>query len=200
MLRKGCTPQAKQISDLKTFPIPASTRWLRRTLPTSSPACSRRRRGGFVRSKLTAQHIRAQTCHACKSLQRPRGVKTGHRNIKGNCHNISCAQHNPHLAARALPPLAGSVDVPAPAHQHVCRQDEIAGEMDEQPLAARLHLLDGPPGHRALIVRAGQRRIICFEVRDLVTSQSMVQSTSRAEDGVAFRHWERRLPAMHDDS
>ena len=201
MLRKGCTPQAKQISDLKTFPIPAITRWLSRTLPTSSPPCSTQPRSGFIRRKGLAQHIGPQPGDAGKSLQSPRGVKAGDRHIEGDGHQISRAQHDPHMAARALPPLAHAVDVPAAAHQHVCRQDEIAGKMDEQPFTARLHLLDGAAGHRALIVHAGQRRVRGLKERDLCDRR-----TPGAERGQSGRWYRLQAlgvgdwPAMRDES
>ncbi len=82
------------------------------------------------------------------------------------------------------------VDVPAAAHQHVRGQDEIAGEMDEQPFAARLHSLDDAAGHRALIMHAGQRRIGSLKTRDFTAGKSLLQCTSGAENGVAFRHRE----------
>ena len=190
ILRKGCTPQAKQISDLKTLPMPAMTRWLSRTLPTSSSPCSSSSRSGFIRGKLLAQYIGSQPGHAGEPLQRARGVKAGHRHIESDGHQIGCAEHDPHVAAGALPPLAHAIDVPAAAHQHVGGEDEIAGEMDEQPFAARLHLLDRAAGHRALVVHAGQRRIRGLKQVDRLTGKRLVQSAGGAKDGIAFRHWE----------
>ena len=60
--------------------------------------------------------------------------------------------------------------------------------MDQQPLTARFHLLDGAPGQRSLIVHAGQRRIAGLKEGDLTASKRLVQSAGRAENCVAFRH------------
>ena len=187
-LRKGFIPQAKQISDLKTLPIPAITRWFNSTLPTSSSPCSSSRARGLIGGKRRSQQIGSQPGDSGKPLQSARGVEAGDRHIEGDGQQIIRAQHDAHVAARAVPPLPDAVDVPAAAHQHVRGQDEIAGEMHEQPFAARLHLLDDAAGHRALIVHAGQRRIGGFKEGDFVAGKALLQSASGAEDGIAFRH------------
>ena len=46
------------------------------------------------------------------------------------------------LMAGLLPWLAGAVDVPTAAHEHMSSEDAAAGEMDQQPLAARLDAVD----------------------------------------------------------
>ena len=113
----------------------------------------------FISGKRATQQIGSQPGDSRKPLQSARGVKAGDRHVEGDCQQIIRAQDYAHVAASTLPPLPYPVDVPAATHQHVRGQDEIAGEMDEQPFAARLHSLDDAAGHRALIVHAGQRRI-----------------------------------------
>ena len=88
-MRKGFTPQAKQISDLKTFPIPAITRWFSRTLPTLfTSAMLKQIAGSLPPPQRTAQQIGPQTGN-CGEPQSARGVKAGYGHIEGDGQKFS---------------------------------------------------------------------------------------------------------------
>jgi hypothetical protein len=153
---EGVDPVTKQISDLNTLPTPAITSWCSSTSPISSSRM-RQQRGATAPHRIRAQHIdcrrgilaaRAPVPAPCASLLPARET---HRNV------LAVLEHDAHVDARLLPSFAGPVDVPAAAHEHMSSQRSAAGKMNQQPLAARLHLLDRLPCKRRVVVEARQQ-------------------------------------------
>ena len=91
------------------------------------------------------------------------GVELGHRHVEGDGQHRRSLHHNPHVSAVPLPLFAGTVDVPAAAHQHVGEQNQIARKMHEQPLAAGFHGFDRAPGKRGIVIDPRQFRKHGFE-------------------------------------
>ncbi len=52
-----------------------------------------------------------------------------------------------------------AVDVPASVHEHMSSQRAAAGEINQQPFAARFHAIDRLSGQRRVVVEARQQRI-----------------------------------------
>ena len=87
-------------------------------------------------SKSAVERRGAEAVEALAARQAGGGVELGHRDVEGDGEHRGRFDHDAHVRAVALPLFAGTVDVPAAAHQHVGEQDQVAGEMHEQPLAA----------------------------------------------------------------
>ena len=121
------------------------------------------------------------------------GVELGHRDVEGDGQHRRRLHHDPHVRAVSLPLFAGSVDVPAAAHQHVGEQNQIAGKMHEQPLAAGFHGIDGAAGEWGIVIDAREFGEDGFEARDGLAGERAVEGAGGAEDGVAFGHV-RRTP------
>jgi hypothetical protein len=77
--------------------------------------------------KTLRQNIRPQLRHLAASLQRSRRMKLRHRNIESDSLPIGRPNHHPHSRTPHLPAFAGAIQMPAPAHQHVRYQNQIAG-------------------------------------------------------------------------
>ena len=117
------------------------------------------RSSGGVRIELAMKHIGILLRKAAFARQGLRGVHLGYGNIKANGLIVGVLNHDAHVDARLLPALAGTVDVPASAHEHVSGQRGAAGKMHQQPLAARLHAVDGLAGERRVVVEAREQRV-----------------------------------------
>ena len=115
-------------------------------------------------------------------------MKFGDLDVEGHGQDFLCFEDDAHVDASALPRLAEAVDVPTAAHEHVGEQDEIAGEMDEEPFAAGFDFFDGAPGDTGIDFDAGEMREDGFEVGDGLTSEGAMQCSRGAEDGIAFGH------------
>ena len=75
--------------------------------------------------------------------QRLRGVHLRHRHAEADGLDSRCSRCTMRMLRRGfLPALAVAVDVPASAHQHVRGENGAAGEIDQQPLAARFDAID----------------------------------------------------------
>jgi ribosomal protein L34 len=104
--------------------------------------------------------------------------------VNATASKASVANHDPHVAARPLPPFAGTVDVPAAVHPHVRPEHEAVGKAHEDVLAGGFDAFDGFPGD----VDARQRREHGFEPRHRPSGERPVQRARRAEDRVSLRH------------
>jgi hypothetical protein len=83
------------------------------------------------------------------------GVELGDGDVEAYGDPVCDGDGYAHLAAGALPFLAGAVEVPGAAHEHVGDEDEVAGEVEEEPFAAGLDAFDGAAGEGLVVVDAG---------------------------------------------
>lgn len=67
-------------------------------------------------------------------------------------------------------------------------QDQIAGEMHEEMLAARLDALDGAADERPVDVHSLELRQYGLKSDDRLTGERAMERARRAENGVAFGH------------
>jgi len=88
-----------------------------------------------------------------------------------------------------MPLFAGSVDVPASAHQHVSQQNQISGEIHNNPLAVGFHFFHAAACDTGIDCHAVQFWQNAFKTRDNLTCESAVQGAGCAKDGVALWHY-----------
>jgi hypothetical protein len=93
-------------------------------------------RRGFIRIEAVAEHIVGCDGDAELTLKLMGAQHLGYGHGEAHGNVFAGFKHDAHLAVRALPALAGAIDVPTAAHEHVRGQRGAAREMDEQPLAA----------------------------------------------------------------
>ena len=122
-LRNGFSPVAKQISDLNTLPTPASTRCRSSASPSSISPHASSRSTAAARIEIPAQHIARLRRNPLLPRQRLRRMHLRHRHVESHRHKIAGLDHDAHVRSRHLPPLARPIDMPAPVHQHVGRQE-----------------------------------------------------------------------------
>ena len=163
MVRKGFTRAAKHTSDLYTFPKPARIDCVSRAGPTSSSGCVPNRTAAAWGSNSFSQHIRPELTDAPMPAQARRGMELGNLNLKGDGDERSRVNSHAHLLPCALPRFAGPVDMPAPAHQHVGQQHQIAGEIHQHPLARWLNGLNRAAGNWGIFIHACEGGKLCFE-------------------------------------
>ena len=108
--------------------------------------------------------------------------------LKANGNEVAVLDHDAHVDARLLPALAVAVDVPAAAHQHVRGQRCAAGEVNQQPFAARFDTFYDLAGDRRVVVEAREQRVSGAEDRDRLAGERAAQGARGAKDGIAFRH------------
>ena len=63
-----------------------------------------------------------------------------------------------------------AIDAPAPVHQHMGQQNQIAGEKHQQPFAARFHALHRAPGNGPIVIHSRKVRVAGVEARSVSTS------------------------------
>ncbi len=67
-------------------------------------------------------------------------------------------------------------------------EDEVAGEVDEAPLAAGFDLFDGAAGDGRVVVDAGEGGKAGLEGGDELAADGALHGAGGSVDGVAFRH------------
>ena len=134
------------------------------------------------------EEIGAERGQRAVALEVARREELGDRHVEADGDEAGRGDEHAHVARRALPALAGPIDVPAPVHPHVRAEDEIAGERHQQMLAARRDRLDRPAGDRTIVIDARQRGEGRVEPGDDLAGERALQRPRRAKDRVAFRH------------
>jgi hypothetical protein len=89
----------------------------------------------IVNRKILRQNGRAKLRHLAASFQRSRGMKLRHGHIESHRLPICGSNDYSHPISPHLPSFTRAVEMPTPAHQHVCRENEIAGEINQAPLS-----------------------------------------------------------------
>ena len=85
------------------------------------------------------------------------------------------------MITTTLPGFAGTINVPTSAHQHVREQNQIAGKINKQPLAAGFHFFDGSSDNAFVNIHARKMRQHGFEGSNVLSRQRQIQSTRRAK-------------------
>src|ERR1039458_4495244 len=130
----------------------------------------------------------AESVEAFAALQAVGGVELRYRNIEGDSEHRRGLHYDAHVRAVPLPLFAGTVDVPTAAHQHVSEQDEVAGEVHEEPLAARFHGLDGASGERGVVIDARQLGEHGFEAREELSTEGAGRSEEKTSELKPLSH------------
>ena len=116
------------------------------------------------------------------------GVEFGDGDVEGDGVDLRGADDDAHVGAMAAPFFVGTVDVPASGHEHVSEENEVAGEMDEEPLAVGFDFFDGAAGDGCVDVDAFEFWEDGFEGGDGLVGERALERACGAEDCVAFRH------------
>ena len=115
-------------------------------------------------------------------------MEFGDGDVEGDGVDIWRADDDAHVGAVALPFFVGAIDVPAAGHEHVGEENEVAGEMDEQPFAVGFDFFDGAAGDGRVDFDAFEFGEDGFEGGDGLVGERAVERAGGAEDCVAFRH------------
>src|SRR4029453_18432801 len=91
--------------------------------------------------------------------------KFSNGNIEANGDARVGLYDHAHIASRPVPPFPMLVEVPASIHAHVGVEDEIAGELHQDVLAAGGHTTNLAAGNRMILVDTVQGRDHGFESR-----------------------------------
>ena len=190
-LRHGLTRARNSASMRIALPIPAMIPWSSSASPISRPAPAARAAGAPRprRVEARAQRVGAELRQR-RVVAQPRLADVG----AGACRRS--ARRSPRPEASAQPRLAvGQApvggDQPAAVHPQVAVQDEVAGEVREQVLAARLRQLERAAlqlarrGGGAASAGSGPRQV------DLAARRAQRSSAGRAVDRVALGHVSR---------
>ncbi len=100
----------------------------------------------------------------------------GHRHAETDSYVFAVFKQDAHVIAWALPTLAGAIDVPAPAHEHMSGQRATAGEVDQDPFAAGVDAVDGLACQRRIVVEPGEQRVGGSKASYLLAYQGTAQS------------------------
>ena len=158
-------PHAKATSDLKTLPSPASAALIEQGEAEFEIGARGEVGDGEGGVEIGRERRGAEAVESFAARQAGGGVELGHRHVEGDGEHRRGLDHNAHVSAVPLPLFAGTVDVPTAAHQHVGEQNQVAGKMHEQPLAAGFHGLDGAAGERGVVIDAREFGEDGFEAR-----------------------------------
>src|SRR5580698_4119632 len=93
------------------------------------------------------------------------------RNAEADGLVVRILDHDPHLKARKLPALAKAIDMPVAVHQQMSGKNAAAGKINQHPLAARLHVIDGLAGEWSVVIETREQRISRAEDRDRLADE-----------------------------
>jgi len=97
-------------------------------------------------------------------------------------------EDDPHVLARLLPAFSVPINMPASIHEQMSGERASIREVNQQPLAARLHLIHNLPGERRVVVEARKHWIGRAKDGDWLADQGAAHCTSGPKEGIAFRH------------
>jgi hypothetical protein len=116
-------------------------------------------------------------------------MKVGNRNVEAHGIYSFCVNNEAHVTSPAMPLFAGSINVPASAHQHVSQQNQIAREIHKNPFAAGFHFFYSAARDTGIDFNAVQFWQNACKACDRLTCQSAMQGAGCAEDCVALWHY-----------
>jgi hypothetical protein len=101
-----------------------------------------------------------------------------------------------HIPARPLPPFPKLVKVPPSIHAHVGVEDEIAGELHQDVLAAGGHTTNLAAGNRMILVDTVQGRDHGFESRHRTAGECPMECARGAKNRITFGHVSRSFGGL----
>jgi hypothetical protein len=137
------------------------------------------------------EDVGAELIEALAATERVGGVEFGDGDVEGDSVDLRRSNEDAHVEAMAFPFFVGAVDVPAAGHEHVGEEDEVAGEMDEEPFSVGFDFFDGAAGDGRVDFDAFEFGEDGFERGDGLIGERAMERAGGAEDCVAFRHGER---------